>query len=363
MGTAYHGKDDQTSRTLAETTRDIAEHQEMEGKIAHLASFREQNPNPVTEVTPAGTLYYSNAAARTLFPELERMGSKHPWLMGLQRVTDQSEEEDRRSSARELKIGDRWYEQRIYHTPERGRLRIYGTDITERKRTEEALRMSEERERQRAAELETVLQAVPAAVWIAHDPDCYHITGNATSDELLRLPRGAESSLSAPPQVRPQHFKAVKDGREMALDELPVQKAARGIPVRDFEFSLAFSDGTVRHVLGNATPLLDKLRKPRGSVAAFVDITDRKEAEKKVQESERKYRELYEGNQDGFVIVDMEGRIREFNHAYAKMLGFPGEELMALSYKDLTPYQWHAMEAEIVEKQVLPNGFSGVYEK
>ena len=40
-------------------------------------------------------------------------------------------------------------------------------DITDRKRAEVALRESEERARSRAAELQTVLDAVPAAVWIS----------------------------------------------------------------------------------------------------------------------------------------------------------------------------------------------------
>ena len=46
------------------------------------------------------------------------------------------------------------------------------------------------------------------------------------------------------------HFRALKDGRELRLDELPAQRAARGEHVKDFEFSLAFDDGMVRHVLG-----------------------------------------------------------------------------------------------------------------
>jgi PAS domain S-box-containing protein len=342
--------------------RDVAERRQQR-TLVQLESFPELNPNPVIEVGLNGHLYYQNSAARELFPDLQTAGIQHSWLEGLESVAKILKGRESNAAVRETKMGDVWYEQMIYSVMEGERFRIYGLDISERKRIEAALRKSEQRERQRAAELETVLQAVPAAVWIAHDPDCHHITGNPTSDELLRLPSGAESSLSAPAPLRPKHFKAMKDEQEMALDELPVQRAARGVPVRDFEFSLAFTDGTVRHLLGNATPLFDELRRPRGSVATFVDITDRKEAEKKLRESERKYRELYEGTQDGFVIVDMEGRIKEFNQAYVKMLGYSVEDLMALTYKDLTPRRWHVMEAEIVENQVLPNGYSGVYEK
>ena len=152
-------------------------------------------------------------------------------------------------------------------------------DVTARKQAEQALKESERREHRRAAELEALLQAVPAWVWIAHDPDCLHITGNRSADELLRLPYGGEASLTAPVSKRPSNFKAMKDGREMKTDELPVQRAARGNVVRDFEYSLVFQDGTICHMLGNATPLYDEQGRARGAVAAFVDVTERKRAE------------------------------------------------------------------------------------
>lgn len=151
-------------------------------------------------------------------------------------------------------------------------LAVSWMDVTERVRMDEDLR-------RRAEELETLLHSVPAVVWIAHDPDCLHITGNRAADEFLRLPRGAESSLTAPESKRPAHFKVLKDGRVLVGDELPVQRAARGEVISDFEISHAFDDGTHRHLYGNAKPLYNAQGQPRGSVAAFVDITERKRAE------------------------------------------------------------------------------------
>lgn len=37
----------------------------------------------------------------------------------------------------------------------------------------------------RAGELQAVLDAAPVAVWIAHDPECLRITGNAYADRIL----------------------------------------------------------------------------------------------------------------------------------------------------------------------------------
>ena len=112
------------------------------------------------------------------------------------------------------------------------------------------------------------------------------------------------------------------------------------------------------------TPLgLKQTEAPMGYLVQVQDITERKKTEEKIRESEYKYRELYEGSQDGFVRMDMEGHIKEFNQAYREMLGYSKEELLRLSYIDLTPTKWHSMEENIVKEQVLPKGYSMVYEK
>jgi PAS domain S-box-containing protein len=152
-------------------------------------------------------------------------------------------------------------------------------EVVERRKVERTLRKSEQRERQRAAELAALLDAAPMPIFIAHDRDCTHLTGNKAAEDLLNMPRGSETSLSAPVADRPTHFKAIKNGRELRNEELPAQRAAKGVPVRDFEFDLAFDDKTVRHVLGYGTPLADDKGHPRGAVHVLVDITGRKKAE------------------------------------------------------------------------------------
>jgi PAS domain S-box-containing protein len=168
-------------------------------------------------------------------------------------------------------------------------------EITGRKQAEEALRESERRERERATELATLLDVMPMPVFIAHDVDCLHITGNRAADDLLRNPPGAEASLAAPGDMRPRHFKAFKDGRELSNNELPAQRAACGSLVRDFEFSLVYNDGTTRQVLGYGTPLRNEEGRPRGAVHVLVDITERKRAEEALkkanEELERKIQE------------------------------------------------------------------------
>jgi PAS domain S-box-containing protein len=95
----------------------------------------------------------------------------------------------------------------------------------------------------------------------------------------------------------------------------------------------------------------------------FNDITDRKRAEEEIAMSEKKYRRLHESLMDGFVSVAMDGRIFECNELYLTMLGYSMAELTQLSYMDVTPEKWHAIESDIVNRQILKRGYSDVYEK
>ncbi|MDP8259947.1 MAG: PAS domain S-box protein [Candidatus Gygaella obscura] len=94
-----------------------------------------------------------------------------------------------------------------------------------------------------------------------------------------------------------------------------------------------------------------------------VDITERKKAEEKIADTERRLVDFYESSRDAYVFVDMKGNIKEFNKAYKDMLGYTDSELVKLTYKKLTPKKWHAMEEEIVKTQILKHGFSELYEK
>ena len=90
---------------------------------------------------------------------------------------------------------------------------------------------------------------------------------------------------------------------------------------------------------------------------------ERQWAEEELRKSERKYRQLHESMIDGFVRVDMEGRITEANDAFCRMLGYTPEELLKSTWKDLTPEKWHVSETDIIEEQVLTRGYSEIYLK
>ncbi|RJP26629.1 MAG: PAS domain S-box protein [Candidatus Omnitrophota bacterium] len=62
------------------------------------------------------------------------------------------------------------------------------------------------------------------------------------------------------------------------------------------------------------------------------------EAAARLRENERRYREIFEGSRDGFVMVDAVGRILDANQAYCEMLGNSLEELRELpNFYSITP--------------------------
>ncbi|WP_312364825.1 PAS domain S-box protein [Ensifer sp.] len=188
-----------------------------------------------------------------------------------------------------------------------------------RRRAEDLLRHNEAKERARATEVMALMEAVPAPIWIARTPDCRVISGNRSSFELLRLSPDSNPSLSAPASERPAHFRVYSQDRLLSADELPVQRAARGEEVRSFEQEIRFDDGTSRHLLGNATPLIDALGIPQGAVAAFVDITERKENEQAMRDSERRLQMALEAGRMG---------AWEWNFDTGKVIWSPGLEAL-----------------------------------
>ncbi len=217
--------------------------------------------------------------------------------------------------------------------------------------SEDSLRQSEQRERERAEELSVLFEAVPIPIFIARDPDCLHLTGNRLADEILRIPHGKELSLSAPEATRPVHFRPMKDGRELRLDELPAQRAARGKAVRDFEFNIVFDDGIVRHVLGYGTPLLDEQGHPRGAVAALVDITDRKQAEEALRLSERKFALAFANNPAAIALTRAEdGVFLNVNDTWVALNGYGRDEVIGLSAQSLPIWPTPEARARFVQE-------------
>ena len=88
------------------------------------------------------------------------------------------------------------------------------------------------------------------------------------------------------------------------------------------------------------------------------------EMSEQLSESRRRYREIFEGSRDGFVVLDPAGRVTDANQAFCAMLGYTLEELRRLpGLHAVTPEIWQRWEAEEIRtKRLLVQGYSGLYE-
>jgi len=154
------------------------------------------------------------------------------------------------------------------------------TDITEHAQLEAEVRETATRATAPANELESLMDAVPALILIAHDPLCQHMTSNLLAETVLRVAPGSSFALNVPDGERPTGFRIMRDGRELRPDERPIDRAAAtGQPQRDIELTVALDGDGQRHLFGSAVPLLNDAGAVRGAIGAFIDITDRCVAE------------------------------------------------------------------------------------
>jgi len=147
-------------------------------------------------------------------------------------------------------------------------------DVTDRREAEVMRRRAEEALEKRSAELEAVLATIPTAVWFTYDREVQTVISNRRAAELVHISPGPGPSLSVAPNKRPP-FRFYRKGKEMAGNQLPLQRAAHGEEVKDELVDLRLADGTYRTLLMRASPLRDPSGEVLGAVCAAADVTER----------------------------------------------------------------------------------------
>ncbi|MGD9611706.1 MAG: PAS domain S-box protein [Kiritimatiellia bacterium] len=227
------------------------------------------------------------------------------------------------------------------------------TDVSARKQAEDALRESELR-------LRTLNDNLPGGLVYQMD------TGvDGRERRLLAVSKGVERMHGVTVEEALSHQKTfylqIVPEDQARVAELEARAIATLTPFRA-EVRCRMPTGEIRWIYVSSAPH----RLPNGHVVwdgIELDVTERKLAEEALRQSEAKYRYLHETMRDAFASADMKGRIQDFNPAFRELLGYSDEELRKLDYRKITPRKWHAAEARILREQVLPRGYSDVYEK
>jgi len=125
--------------------------------------------------------------------------------------------------------------------------------------------------------------------------------------------------------VHPEDRQAV---RKEAIQRL------KGQSLLPYEYRLIRKNGDVICVLERVTSI--EYEGKRALVGNFMDVTERKQAEEALRQSEERYRTSLENIEDGYFEVDLAGNFTFFNDATCRALEYSRQELMGRSYRALT---------------------------
>jgi PAS domain S-box-containing protein len=193
----------------------------------------------------------------------------------------------------------------------------------------DALRQAQQEAQARAGELEAIFEAMTEGV-IVCDARGEVLYTNAAYRSLMALEEDADPSLlSLDSRLK---WMALRDleGLPLLKEQGPMRRVLRGERLSGTHRMDALchtykGEDLILNISG--APIRDAAGKIVGGVQVFRDVTERLRLQQQLQYSEYKLRSLVESNIFGVVVVDLDGRIYEFNDRYAQMLGYSRDEL------------------------------------
>ncbi len=238
----------------------------------------------------------------------------------------------------------RWFRLRATRFAGAGPARIVvaHTNITVRKQAVEALRESERR-------YQTLAETSPAGVFRT-DPSGQTIYVNARWCELAGLSFDEALGEGWLRAIHPE------DREALVRDWMEARKAGRSA---EADYRLLRPDGSVTWVLGRAMPDRDAAGRLVGYVGTLTDITERKQAEVTLRESEDRYRSLVEDSPNAIGIYQ-EGKIAFINSTGARQLGAKTkEELLGREGEQIIHPDDRAVSADRIRRRLA--GETDVY--
>ncbi|MBI5688163.1 MAG: PAS domain S-box protein [Verrucomicrobia bacterium] len=218
----------------------------------------------------------------------------------------------------------------------------------ELRKANESLQESEQR-------LASLIQSAPVAI-VIHASDGRVTRTNETARKLLGL---SESSAVGKQLSDPAWTFFREDGTVMPPQEFPAaQVLARREMLRNFVFGV--QQRQTRDIvwgLANAVPISDSKGGVQEVVVSFMDITERRRAEKELRENHNLLRTIIESSQNPIYVYSLENRFLLVNSIVARSVGMPAEQMIGKHLSEVfTPAEVERLEAR--NRAVLESGQS-----
>ncbi|MDO8532005.1 MAG: PAS domain S-box protein, partial [Dehalococcoidia bacterium] len=206
-------------------------------------------------------------------------------------------------------------------------------DVTERKRTEEALRAANET-------MFTLVTASPSAI-ICIDMEGRATVWNRAAERIFGWT--AQEIIGKPlPMTPPEKAEEVKALRQRAL---------QGETVTGYEVRRLRKDGSLIDVSVSFGPVCDPQGRVTGIVSVMTDITRRKRTEEKLRMANETVRTLVTASPSAIITVDLEGRATAWNHAAERIFGWTAHEVIGKPLPMTPPEK--AEEVKALRQQAL----------
>ena len=197
---------------------------------------------------------------------------------------------------------------------------VFTQDITERKRSEDALLKSE-------AQLRTLVQTIPDLIWLKDNGGVY-LQCNTMFERFF----GAkETDIMG----KTDYDFIDKDLADFFRDHDRKAMAA-GKPTANEEWITFADDGHSAYLDTIKAPLYDSLGTLIGVMGIGRDISEHKKAEDALKASEEKYRTIFENVQDVFYQINLSGIINEISPSIKNFTGLSREEIIGTSVYNLS---------------------------
>ncbi|MEG4508191.1 PAS domain S-box protein [Microcoleus sp. F6_B4] len=197
-------------------------------------------------------------------------------------------------------------------------------DITERKRSQAALQESEERYR-------TVIAAMAEGI-VLQDADGAIRTCNASAKRILGLSR---KQMMGRTSLDPAWREVREDGSPFPAEEHPAMVTLRtGKACSNVVMGVHKPDGSFTWISINSQPLCRTGEPlPHAVVCSFADITERKQAEEALRQSEARYLAILEDQTELIGRALPDGTLTFVNEAFCRFYGMTREELIGQRYE------------------------------